>query len=230
MSGYRRYKSRYGYRRRKYYGYNRRYMSTARKANIAYKSTRKMVKREEIKNYIREDLSSTISTGFMNLAAIARGTGDRERIGNTITPTSLRIKLLLRGEDALYAPIAGNWTQLFRILVVVWKGQGSPTLGDILENTNAGSLLTTQKSIDDKYNSKILYDKVHRLDSQMQSKYVKITIKKGLRRYPITYNDGSGSTAFKTNGLGMFILSPAQQSVTGNFYYTLNSKLCYKDM
>ena len=230
MSGYRRYGYRrygYGYRRR-YYGRYRRYMSTARKANIAYRSTRKIVKRQEVKT--REDsfsgtfLGGGIGSGiFSGFARVLRGTGEGQRIGISIAPTSLRLKIKLQA-DELGSPVSSNFSMLLRIIVLVWKGYGDPTISQILDSVQ----ILSHKNEEYKYQSKILYDKVHRLDGQIQMKHLNITLKRALRRYPITYDDSQSSVAYRMNGLHIVCVSDPGPSV-GRLTFDCTSRLCYKD-
>lgn len=203
-------------------------MSTARKANIAYRSTRKIVKRQEVKTressffgqYLGGGVYSDVFSGF---AKVARGTGDGQRIGTQIIPTSLRLKISLRADDT-GSPISGNFTMLFRIIVFIWKGDGDPGLSQILDSI----ALLSHKNDEYKYNSKILYDKVHKLDSQVQMKYFPITIKRALRKYPISYDDSSSSTQYRMNGLHLAVISDPGTTV-GQIRFDCTARLCFKD-
>lgn len=230
MSGYRRYGYRrygYGYRRR-YYGGYRRYMSTARKANIAYRSTRKIVKRQEVKvhessffgQYLGGGVYSDVFSGF---AKVGRGTGQDQRIGTTVSPTSLRLKIRLHADDT-GSPISGNFSMLFRIIVFIWKGYGDPTISQLLESV----AILSHKNSEYKYQSKVLYDKVHRLDSQIQMKHLNITLKRALRRYPINYDDNQSSTTYRLNGLHIAVISDPG-ATSGQLRFDCTSRLCYKD-
>ena len=228
MSGYRRYGyRRYGYRRR-YYGRYRRYgMSTARKANIAYRSTRKIVKRQEVKSY-ESSFSRTFLGGgvdsvvFPQFGKVPRGVGEDDRLGSSIVPTSLRLKIRLEADD-MGNPISGNFSMLLRIIVFIWKDAGDPTLSQLLESI----ALLSHKSDLYKYNSKILYDKVHRLDSQIQMKHFPITIKKALRRYPIRY-DNDASPDYMANGLHIGLICDPGPTA-GQLRFDCVSRLCFKD-
>lgn len=238
MSGYRRYsRSRYGYRRRRYYGYRyRRYgMSTARKANIAYRSTRKMVKRQEVKTHEIVSNNFAINSSLVNFNTIAKvpqGNTEDSRIGNSISPTSLRIKLFLHARlQTTLDPVSTPFTKLFRIIIAVWKGEGDPSLGDILDTTDSPNLIVAPKNDQYKYNSKILYDKVHKIDHQIQMKTVPITIKRSLRRYPVTLQGATSPVTYRMNGYHMWIIPDSIQTLPSNVQINghMASRLVFKD-
>lgn len=202
-------------------------MSTARKANIAYRSTRKIVKRQEVKSY-ESSFSRTFLGGgidsvvFPQFAKVPRGIGEDDRIGSSITPTSLRLKIRLEADD-MGNPISGNFSMLLRIIVFVWKDAGDASLSQVLESI----ALLSHKSDLYKYNSKILYDKIHRLDGQILMKHVPITIKKALRRYPIRY-DNDAATDYMKNGLHIGLICDPGTTV-GRLRFDCVSRLCFKD-
>lgn len=215
--------NRYGYRR---YG-NGNGMSTARKADIAYKSTRKIVKRQEVKThesafthtFLGGGIGSQVFSGF---GKVPRGVGEDDRLGSSIVPTSLRLKIRLQADD-MGNPISGNFTMLLRIIVFIWKDVGDPTLSQLLESI----ALLSHKSDLYKYNSKILYDKVHRLDSQIQMDYLDLVLKKEFYRYPIRY-DNDASPDYMANGLHIGLICDPGPTA-GQLRFDCVSRLCFKD-
>lgn len=152
---------------------------------------------------------------FMNaITSLSAGTGSNQRIGNAVNPKSVKLRL-----SALYNPLAASAGQLYRIIIFQNLLSGSPAaVTDYLLTANFYAM----KSIDNRFNTRTLYDKVFSVtnDSPQRSHLISVKIPK-----PIYY-PGATTTPEKN---GVFIIAISNEVTllnaptlegTGRFFFT----------
>lgn len=195
------------YRKRRY---NKRNQSLAKKA---YRLAKKAYKAPEIKyNAITGTITGPDTTGnVQELSLLAEGTTNNTRVGDKISPTSLRVRLKANINASATA------TQV-RMMIFTWKIDAPAGTGDLI----TGDAITGFKSENDKYKSKILYDKVFQLNSVNRPE-IFVSRKFKVPKY-IAYQ--TGSSIANTNGLYILLISDEATNVPLLAY---NSRLYYKD-
>lgn len=115
-------------------------------------------------------------------STIIPGGAFNQRVGNSIEPTTLSLRL-----STLYNPLASAASQMYRIIVYQSKVSGlAGAVVDYLQSANFYSM----KSVNNRFNNLTLYDKVHMVsaDNPQKSHILSIKIPK-----PIHYPVASGA-------------------------------------
>lgn len=176
------------YRRNNRRRYNN---STAQKA---LRLAKKAYKLPELK-YKDSSFSTTNpdSSGSLNiLMSLNQGTTNNERVGDTVSPTSMTI----RGKMNIHS--SATATQV-RILIFRWLSEAPGAVTDVLES----AAITSFKSQNLRYQSEILYDRVFQLDSVNRPElYWQKKIK---LKHKICYPESS--SAANRNGIYAIVLS-----------------------
>jgi len=175
---------------------------------------KKTVKREMSKNietkFIVGEFTGAItdSVNFNRVSTPAVGTGDNERIGDTITVKSLYIN---------YSFIADDTTNLVRLIVFQWFQDSSnnpPVAASILE-ASASIHVQAPYSMNNSQNYRILYDRTHTLSTDGSSRVV--LAKKYITKIPcrkIVFTNSSGNSANIKKGQ-IYVLEVSDSSVSG---------------
>lgn len=139
------------------------------------------------------------------------------RIGDTITPTSMNFKLF-------FSSSAGNQTTFGRMLVIRWKGNNVPSYLDIFETLDMNSHFKQ----DQRSNFNVLHDKVYTVQpygGAPCSKYVEFTIGKLSHKNIEFLGD---STSYTKNGIYL-IYTGARSAASPFLDVDLHILLRYKD-
>lgn len=182
-------------------------------ASKAYSLAKKAYKAPELK-YIKTTGSVTspsTSGGVQELSVCSQGSTNNDRIGDSISPTSVAIRL----KASLNA--TASETQI-RILLYRWKLGTSTGVTDVLESSSPVSF----KSEDKRFQSEILYDRVFQLDA-VRSQEMFVSFKRQLK-HRISYAESA--TAANTNGIYIAILSDESTNTPGLSY---RARLFYRD-
>lgn len=195
------------------YRTKRRGKSTKAVAYQALSLAKKQARQVELKNVETAISTAISSTGYVtSLAAVSQGDGNNDRTGDKINPTRLHV----RGKLNLNASATSS---LVRLIVYSYKSGTSTAVTDILP---ASPTVEDFKSDAKRYASKILYDKVLRInDVSMPEKYFQFSCK--LPSY-IAYN--GGTTTPTVNGVYMLLLSDES---TNTPTPSINCRLHFKD-
>lgn len=209
--------------------YNNKTYSMAKKALYLAKKNASTIETK----YFDVDATATASTApsiFTNgytwaLSQVTAGTSNNQRIGNQISPTSLRIRFNYDESNSILASSNGIQTYSNRIIVFSWKSESPSysafnTYADVLED----AALNSFKSETNRYESKILYDRTFfQANSDVQVMPNEIIIKK-LPKH-IFFEDTSALNA--RNGLYLMIISTNSSEATP--VCSFKSRLFYKD-
>lgn len=193
--------------------------TVARKAlYLARKANRKELKyRETVNTKVSFDSMYNDHVGHLSLSASGTGV-DANRIGNTIEPTSINLRLNMS------IPVASTARSLtIRVIIFQWKSEAYTvtTDGSILQNRGE---VTSYKSFENRYQSNFLLDKTYSL-SVDGTRQMQISLKrklKGIIAYPTT---GTNQTPNR-NGVYMMILSSVPDS---NVLVEYTTRLYYHD-
>lgn len=151
------------------------------------------------------------------LVYLLQGNARNNYLGDTITPSRLRINYLCKGAGATYYN--------FRIVVLQVKGGGTPAPANVLQSV--GNEMTPFSYKDPSYEDTftILYDKRHSIDAaanNIATGYVSIPAKR-LRKINFLAGTAANITA---GGIFMVVYS---DSATVNTLFGYTSCLSYKD-
>lgn len=151
------------------------------------------------------------------LVYLLQGNARNNYLGDTITPSRLRINYLCKGAGATYYN--------FRIVVLQVKGGGTPSPANVLQSV--GNEMTPFSYKDPSYEDTftILYDKRHTIDAaanNIATGYVSIPAKR-LRKINFLAGTAANITA---GGIFMVVYS---DSATVNTLFGYTSCLSYKD-
>lgn len=206
---YRRRTSRRTYRRR----YTRK-TSTASKVNKALYLAKKAQSQKELKWHQVTTGASNVNVdgSLVSLSSVAQGDANNMRDGNVIYPTSVKLRLTLDKSSA-------DAVTRMRIIIFRWISETPEQIIDVLDSVS----LTAFKSDSFRYQSQILYDKVHTLsEGQVPEKFVTVSCKlRGL----IAFADGAAVP--NRNGIWMIFLSDSAVATSATLRYT--SRLYFKD-
>lgn len=189
--------------------------STKAVAYKALKLAKKANKLPELKqNEITWSATSVSSSGTMEeLSVVAAGTGNNQKVGDRINPTSLRF----RGTMNIHASATSS---LVRLIIFRWNsGLFTTTVGDIL----VAGTIKSFKSQDKRFESEILYDRVFKLNSVERPELFfqgKLKLKK-----PIAY--AGGASAANRNSIGYLILS---DEATNTPTVDISSRMWFRDV
>lgn len=155
------------------------------------------------------------ATFMSTITTIAQGTGTNQRVGNVVRPKGIHLRL-----SSLYNPLATTGNQLYRIIAFQYLLSGG--IGGVTEYLQTASFYS-QKSIDNRFNSKTLYDKTFEVsnDHPQRNHFIKLKVPK-----PIYYPNAPGTTPEK-NGVAIIVISneptllnsPSIEG-TGRYYFT----------
>lgn len=176
---------------------NRRYQSTAQKA---LRIAKKAYKLPELK-YTYESGNATITaTGqIINISDTAQGVTNNQRIGDTIKPTSTKIRF-----QHLF-----NASGIIRAIVFRWVSGSTSSVTDVLQAANVYSF----KSEDKRFQSEILFDRTYAADSDNLSIVRNINVKLSK---PISTPEGA--TAQNRNGIYLLLIANQTQPTNGFNY------------
>jgi hypothetical protein len=137
--------------------------SKARNQNVTAAQVRKMIDKAVKKNLethftVATDSANTVDYAgeVKALTSIAQGDGDSARTGDSVTMQSLSCK---------YVVTLGDVTNIFRIVVFIWKPATTPTIDLILDQQ--GAITSPLSSIVHDYapSFRVIYDKLITLDA-----------------------------------------------------------------
>lgn len=199
------------YRRKRYYRKRRSAYSLAKKSLYMAK---KAQGQKELK-HSNHSFSSTVSqTGtIVSLSTVQEGDTNNSRDGNVIYPTSSRIRMNMEMDvDAI--------NTLVRVIVFKWLiGGTTPVVTDIIQTASINSF----KSELNRFNSQILYDRVHQLNIGATTKKM-VNINNKFRNYLMAFPEATA----QANKNAIYILLLSDESVdlpTVSF----QQRLYYKD-
>lgn len=179
----------------------------------ALKAAQRSEKKKEVKhNAVTVADTTPDSTGSIEeLSVLSAGDSNNNREGDVVFPTSLRFR------GRLVKNASATTTQV-RMLIFQWLSEAPGAVSDILVSTSVQSF----KSENNRYQSRILYDRVFTLDSASKdSMFIQKTIKlKGMIAYP------QSSSAANRNGIWVLLLSNEATNVPT---LNLESRLYFKD-
>lgn len=135
--------------------------NVAQVAMAGYKLAKRVARlvNTEIKTYSADGVTQTSNAGrIIDLCDPSQGDGTEERVGNQVKP----LHLTLRGY--VYPDASGGSAQVLRVIVFRYKDENGQTLvvNDVLDNdhTSTNRIVLAGKEFDNRYHSKILFDKV----------------------------------------------------------------------
>lgn len=127
------------------------------------KQVRKMVKNEiskevEHKYYVASDAGTTADYGGRvdDKTPIPQGDTDVTRDGDTIHLDEIEFR---------YSTILADTTNVFRVILFQWHPTSAPTIGAILLTLGSNNGVNSAFTVDYEQQFKILYDRVHYLNS-----------------------------------------------------------------
>lgn len=182
-------------------------------ASKAYTLAKKAYRAPELKFAPITITTTPTSTGFINiLSSITQGDSNNERIGDTILAKSLHYKatLLLN---------ASATASLVRVIFFKWRSEAPAGVTDVLLT----AAITSFKSQDLRFQSKILSDRVYKLNDASQPEIFfkgKIMLKDLLISFP------EASATSNMNGIHMLILS---DEATNSPVFRMQTRLYYVD-
>lgn len=162
-------------------------------AKKAQASTRQELKYHEVSS--GATLMGPAGVVFLGqVTSLSGGTGSNQRIGNAVKPKSIVLRL-----NTLYNPLAETGGQLYRIIVFQNLLTGSPAAVTEYLNT---ARYDSFKSIDNRFNTKTLYDQTFSVtqDNPQRNHLIKLKVPK-----PIYY-PGATTTPEK-NGVYIICIS-----------------------
>jgi hypothetical protein len=163
--------------------------STAKKAlALAKKANQKELKYVQLAPSARTILSAGESI-TSNQWIISQGTDTNNRVGNVIHSTRLKIQ----GTLSLNASATSSF---MRVLIYKYSHELASAVTDILESAS----YLSQKSIEHRYDSKVLFDRTYNVDSDKPKRMININLKTGFNMY---YGSADASDIEKN---GLFIL------------------------
>lgn len=184
------------YRRKRYVRKRRSAYSMAKKSLYLAK---KAQGQKELK-HTNHSFSDTVSmTGtIVSLSTTTEGDGNNAREGNVIYPTSSRIRMNMEMDvDAV--------NTLVRVIVFKWLvGGTTPIITDILQTNSINSF----KSEANRFNSKILYDRVHQLNIGATTKKM-VNINNKFRNYLMAFPEATA----QANKNAIYILMLSDETV-----------------
>lgn len=163
--------------------------------------------------------SVDFSGAIIDVSAIAQGDGDTNRNGDQLTLTSYELK---------YNWVQADTTNLVRTIIFQWlpnTSAGAPTVGSVLIAAPLGTA-TAPLAVydhDNRYNFRILYDKLHRLDAAHVIQGNEIMITK-FARNRIQFNGGATTGS---NRIYILIISDSAAAAHPTFYY--DNKINFRD-
>lgn len=195
---------------------NRRYRKNYRRTNQslakkAYALAKKNAKNTELKYHEETNSHATLlNTGvIIGIDNMAQGITNNTRIGDRVSPTSLRMKHNLTWGNA----------NLFRLIVFRWISESPAAVTDILQAANA----TSFKSEAARYQSEILYDHTYVKDADKP--VIQINKKFKLSKQ-ISYDGASGIVPSR-NGIYYIALTDVTSASTCTF--AGGTRLYFKD-
>lgn len=202
-------------------------LSEPQKAQV--KKTIKQILSNQIQNKVfmaYHTASVDFAGGVHHITAIPQGAGERARVGNSIRPTRLRMRV--------HASVADN-TNMLRFIVFRWHpsaASGVPTPSSILENTAPTALLGTTAAPliplnwADKSQYTVLYDRAFVLDSQApQQALLNLELYGKKINTRIHYVDASTTAVLN----GIYVCYLSDSGVAAHPPFTFTSELQYED-
>lgn len=175
----------------------------------------------EVHSYVYAPGNQSVGTSptILDLTAVTQGDQVNQRTGDSIKPTSLTIRGYIDSNTA------GVNHQKVRLMIFQYKQENgtAPVVADLLESTTTPANLVSSKKADDKYDSKILYDKLFDL-SMGHSHGSRVFTKVFKLAGHINFESGAND---KENGgiYAMFVSNDNTNTPTLYFY----SKLSFYD-
>lgn len=180
---------------------------------IAKKANKKELKYHDVSS--GATLMVPTGAGFLTaITSLAQGTGTNQRIGNAVEPKSISLRL-----SALYNPLATTSGQLYRIIIFQYLLNGTaPNIQEYLQSANFYSM----KSIDNRFNTKTLLDKVYSVTSEMPQRAHNIRLK-----IPKNIYYPNATVTPEKNAVCIFVISNEPTAVNspfiegqGRFFFT----------
>lgn len=164
--------------------------------------------------------------GVYHISPIPQGVGERARVGNTVRPKRLKLRV--------HCGIADN-TNMVRMIVFRWHpsaAAGVPTPASILDNTAPTIHLGTTNAPlmphnwDDRSMFTVLWDRTFVLDSQAPQQAVLTLDLYGKKMSPrISYVDGSTTAVMN----GLYVLYVSDSGIATHPILTFSSELTFED-
>lgn len=209
--------------------YKKRYNTTYKKANYAYYKTKQLSNQQELKCFQLLDVaygSNNATPLVSDLTRVTQGTDVQSRIGNVVNPTSLKLRIDVIGEGT---ELAGN---KLRVVVFIWKGSDTPVAERIIQGSTGQDKINGFKSLQDRFESKFLWDRTYSLNPLYPSKYIKVNCKIP-KRYPISYRiNSSVQTPYQANGIYVMMFFGAEDpgGTVSVWQLDFDSRLYFKDV
>jgi len=168
------------------------------------------------------------STGRVVLVTTPQpGVGGDDRIGDKVTGTSLRVKLLVSPDEALTG--TRNVEHWLRFIVFIWKDDGTPGASDLLRQfatAPAGIWPFEPYDVDKKVKSKILLDVTF---GQRATKYINTTGPIvgdiSLSSNTPLFREYKFNLAKLRRGLNVVNFQQGSSTATNHIYYLLKSNI-----
>lgn len=188
----------------------RRATSTADKAYaLAKKANRKELKYLSFSNASVVSLPIPSTGNIYEQTNVAGGTDNNDRIGNVIQATSIKMKATLTKH-------ASASSSMLRVMFVKYNQDALTSVTDVLQTAS----YLSQKSIEHRYDSKVLFDRTYNVDTDNPKKSFNINLK---TKFPI-YFGGNLSSDLERNGIFMIVISDEPTNTptlswTSTFYF-----------
>lgn len=173
-----------------------------------------------------QDIGASTSLSALNLNVISQGLNSYNRIGLEITATSIDFRW------QLVTDAWGGFPLMLHYRVIMFRtkeGYGSaPAIGDILQTVTNGYFMNAPYSTPNVgTNVRILYDKIHTIDSLGGVKGFTGHIKKKLS-HKIKYVGTTGAIDTQLTG-GLWVMFFCNSTSAGYPRYRYTSRINYKD-
>lgn len=164
-------------------------------------------------NYVPGTWSVGTTPAVHDLTAVTQGDAYNNRTGDSIKPISLTVRGLID------ANASGPTEQKIRLIIFQYKQENgtAPTASEIIEATTSPANLVSPKKADDRYDSKILFDRVFNVSvggaygSRQFSQYFKLAGH---------INFVTGSTSKEAGGIYAMIMSNENTNQPSMYIYS----------
>lgn len=159
------------------------------------------------------DASVTWSGAVASMIPISQGLTDSTRVGDSIKLQNLTLR---------YLALKGGVDSFLRVMVIRDDQNKVSSVSDVLETISSANSVISSKNYDKRFQSKILYDKVHNLNSAASTQAkVDIVIPLG---YHAQFT--GNTTTVQTGDLKFLAISSVAANTPG---LTVNGRITYTD-
>lgn len=204
--------------------FSRRKSRKSRKQSVAHRALRLAKRALSVQEMKFLDIVTAVnglnSTGtLLELNLVPQGLADTSRVGDSLRMESMKIHYILENVDSSIAHYA-------RVIVFYDKPNDISTSSQLLQHVATVQVINSAKQYDNRFNSNILYDRVHTLAAQGRQTS-KSRTKKTIRIGKFT-QFVSGTTGIDTGALKIIMFSE-EPSPAANVNIDFTFRLKYKD-